>query len=653
MTDRARRIGDELRVCREEAIFYLEGLDWDLDAAMEACRSKTLNLPSRDRAVLQFCDERRPTPSQRKVNRKLGRLNSQQYSQDDETSAAVGTLVELIREEQVPKAIPPMVSSHMKVQESTSLVQDGEEKLSLVKESAEGTLSSVSSSQLTNAPEEQLSQWKEESIKSFFKVDIGASRDAAIACLSHCKWNQEDAICYFFGDYTEAIQESTSPVKESAVAVPSSMSSRQLMSWPEDQLSRLKEKIIKSFRDVVIVASREDAEACLDYGEWNQEDAISYFFGDYAEANPEIARSQADGKAVDEDSRIKSLEEASGAKSHVKIQESSSPTQTREDSRKSSREQRSQWKDELIHSFLELADGVTREVATVYLTLSNWNVEEAFSFLLEESSQVLASHGSPNKNYSEEDETGSSSSSSKADSTDTGNATVASSQADVWILFRSDQTVRDIRNRIAWFRPEDKRDYYLKSDTGVEYRDLDTAIQESSSPTQTREDSRKSSREQRSQWKDELIHSFLELADGVTREVATVYLTLSNWNVEEAFSFLLEESSQVLASHGSPNKNYSEEDETGSSSSSSKADSTDTGNATVASSQVDVCMDSFRSDQTVRDIHNRIAWFRPEDKKDYYLKSDTGVEYRDLDTAVHSITSGSRGSTILHQMYST
>ncbi|KAG2289232.1 hypothetical protein Bca52824_048836 [Brassica carinata] len=199
MTDRARRIGDELRVCREEAIFYLEGLDWDLDAAMEACRSKTLNLPSLavepppekekssrsevqsplpstttgsqsrnelivqfinfavgsdvqdatsylerndwdlDRAVLQFCDERRPTPSQRKVNRKLGRLNSQQYSQDDETSAAVGTLVELIREEQVPKAIPPMVSSHMK---------------------------------LTNAPEEQLSQWKEESIKSFFKVDI-------------------------------------------------------------------------------------------------------------------------------------------------------------------------------------------------------------------------------------------------------------------------------------------------------------------------------------------------------------------------------------------------------------------------------------------------------------------------------------------------
>ena len=93
----------------------------------------------------------------------------------------------------------------IQVQESTSLVQDREDKLSPVKESAEGTLSSVSSSQLTNTPEEQLSQWKEEGIKSFFKVAIKASREAAIACLSHCKWNQEDAISYFFGDYTEAV----------------------------------------------------------------------------------------------------------------------------------------------------------------------------------------------------------------------------------------------------------------------------------------------------------------------------------------------------------------------------------------------------------------------------------------------------------------
>ncbi|RID61990.1 hypothetical protein BRARA_E01093 [Brassica rapa] len=483
MTDRARRICDELRVCREEAIFYLEGFDWDLDAAMEACRSKTLDLPSLtvepppekeksspkvqsplpstttgsqsrnelivqfisfavgsdvqdatsylerndwdlDRAVLQFCDERRPTPSQRKLNRKLGRLTLHHFIYKGAThmkpytwhsyplpllssSCQNGSSVRdqdasTFEEEQVPKAIPPMVSSHMKVQESTSLVQDGEEKLSLVKESAEGTLSSVSSSQLTNTPEEQLSQWKEEGIKSFFKVAIKASREAAIACLSHCKWNQEDAISYFFGDYTEAIQDSTSPVKESAVAVPSSMSSSQLMSWPEEQLSRLKEEIIKSFRDVVMVASREDAEACLDYGEWNQKDAISYFFRDYAEANPEIARSQADGKAVDEEAGGGYFSKAK-AKAHVK----------------------ENVKDEDVEEELSPAPITTTTTSTVEL-------------------EIILDDGE--------------------------------SGVQVWIIFRSDQTVRDIRNRIAWFRPEDKRDYYLKSDTGVEYRDLDTTV---------------------------------------------------------------------------------------------------------------------------------------------------------------------------------
>ncbi|KAF2615503.1 hypothetical protein F2Q70_00009967, partial [Brassica cretica] len=175
-------------------------------------------------------------------------------------------------EEQVLKATPLMVSSQLKVQESTSLVQTVEEKNSPGKESAEAPPSSMSSSQLTYTPEE----WKEEGIKSFFKVATGASREAAIACLSNCKWNQDDAISYFFGGYTEAIQDSTSPVKESAEALSSSMSS-----------------IVKSFCDVVIVASRKDAEACLSHCKWNQEDAISYFFGEYTEANPEIAWSQA------------------------------------------------------------------------------------------------------------------------------------------------------------------------------------------------------------------------------------------------------------------------------------------------------------------------------------------------------------------------
>ena len=76
-----------------------------------------------------------------------------------------------------------------------------EEKNSPGKESAEASPSSMSSSQLTYTPEEG----KEEGIESFFKVATVASREAAIACLTHCKWNQDDAISYFFGDYTKAV----------------------------------------------------------------------------------------------------------------------------------------------------------------------------------------------------------------------------------------------------------------------------------------------------------------------------------------------------------------------------------------------------------------------------------------------------------------
>lgn len=46
MADPLRQICDELEVCKEEALFYLEGFRWDLNAAMEACRSKTLPSPA-------------------------------------------------------------------------------------------------------------------------------------------------------------------------------------------------------------------------------------------------------------------------------------------------------------------------------------------------------------------------------------------------------------------------------------------------------------------------------------------------------------------------------------------------------------------------------------------------------------------------------
>ncbi|XP_010473869.1 PREDICTED: uncharacterized protein LOC104753295 [Camelina sativa] len=39
------RICNEIGVCRSEALYYLQGFDWDLASAMEACRKKTLPYP--------------------------------------------------------------------------------------------------------------------------------------------------------------------------------------------------------------------------------------------------------------------------------------------------------------------------------------------------------------------------------------------------------------------------------------------------------------------------------------------------------------------------------------------------------------------------------------------------------------------------------
>ena len=53
MADPLKQICDELGVCTEEALFYLEGFRWDLNAATEACRSKTLPSSENERTAAE------------------------------------------------------------------------------------------------------------------------------------------------------------------------------------------------------------------------------------------------------------------------------------------------------------------------------------------------------------------------------------------------------------------------------------------------------------------------------------------------------------------------------------------------------------------------------------------------------------------------
>lgn len=58
MGDPLKQMWDELGVCTEEALFYLEGFRWDLNAATDACRSKTLPSLAADQPPEQRGDEK-------------------------------------------------------------------------------------------------------------------------------------------------------------------------------------------------------------------------------------------------------------------------------------------------------------------------------------------------------------------------------------------------------------------------------------------------------------------------------------------------------------------------------------------------------------------------------------------------------------------
>lgn len=59
---------------------------------------------------------------------------------------------------------------------------------------------------------------------------------------------------------------------------------------------------------------------------------------------------------------------------------------------------------------------------------------------------------------------------------------------------------------------------------------------------------------------------------------------------------------------------------------------------------------TFRPDQTLRDIHNRIEELRPDDNKNYFLTSGEGYIYNDLDATVERICS--RGGPKFLQFFS-
>ncbi|XP_048636706.1 uncharacterized protein LOC111215588 [Brassica napus] len=326
MADPLKLICDELGVCKEEALFYLEGFRWDLNAAMEACRTKTLPSPAQPPS-----ENQRTAAEEQRRNEKIARF------------------IEL---------------SH-----GSSSVADATKYLSDNNWSLEHAARAFCEHRF-DKPE-----------KKSQPVPLSHDGDTEPWYLHGFSGNEGSA------DTMDDVWSKVPPFRHTSTNVrigspPPSASTPPLELKPES---------IKQFRDLLPEAPSQAVIDCLNHCKGNVKNAISYFNDGYSKSRSGIATAQVvkkfSGMAVDQDSSTES----------PLVEESSSPTQTREllNSLK---------QDELIDIFVDAADGVvTRDIATIYLKASNWNIEQAFSCLVEEDKTT------PVQEDSQEVETGSSS----------------------------------------------------------------------------------------------------------------------------------------------------------------------------------------------------------------------------------------------------
>nr|VDD06810.1 unnamed protein product [Brassica oleracea] len=286
MADPLKQICDELGVCTEEALFYLEGFRWDLNAATEACRSKTL--PSSE-------NERTAAEEQRR-NDKIARF-----------VVATGATVKearyyLSRENwNVDNACLSFLAlSHDDHTEGRNERPDTtHDVLSKVPQFHNTSTNLRIGSPPPSARTPPL-ELKPESIKRFRDVVSDASSQAVIDCLNDCKGNAEHAIQYFYEVYS--LKNETPPE-----------------SLPDE----IKEERIASFSSMT-GETRHVAKVYLEKYMWNLDQAIDYFFepsdpsetqksleeageGDVTVAIPGMASSQVDGKAVEEGSSTETV----------------------------------------------------------------------------------------------------------------------------------------------------------------------------------------------------------------------------------------------------------------------------------------------------------------------------------------------------------
>ncbi|XP_019101338.1 PREDICTED: uncharacterized protein LOC104789045 [Camelina sativa] len=335
VVDPVKRICDELGVCNEEAICYLDGFQWNFDSAMEACRSQTLPVPLLTVQSLPV-NEKSASKATSTPPIMIDSLRSSNLPDEQSRNQLIRRVCEAAAGAEVEDAYAYLSRSNWNIDLAVGYFYDqrrptppqGKRRRYIstpqFKQLRIGSSSSDSmeiDSTGGHIPEakERGSGWPPVEIwidRACSEPNV--SREEALFYLEGFNWN--------FGLAVEACRTKTLPevsVREESAEAPSN--------FPE-QPSQLNEKLISSFCDAVGGATREKAIYILQLSNWNIDQAVGCYFDGFdigtrglpslmdvdpteperllKEAGEEsaavailgLASSQVDGKAVEEDS---------------------------------------------------------------------------------------------------------------------------------------------------------------------------------------------------------------------------------------------------------------------------------------------------------------------------------------------------------------
>ncbi|CAG7874770.1 unnamed protein product [Brassica rapa] len=298
MADPLKQICDELGVCKEEALFYLEGFRWDLNAAMEACRTKTLPSPA-----LPPSENQRTAAEEQRRNEKIAR-----FIELSNGSASVADATKYLSDNNwsLEHAARAFCEHRFDKPEKKSQHGDTEPWYLHGFSGNEGSADTMHDVWSKVPPFRHTSTNQDELIDIFVDAADGVvTRDIATIYLKASNWNIEQA----FSCLVE--EDKTTPVQEDSQEVETGSSSRDL---PLPSMGSLPSQ--SQFESSYVSSGPTETQKSLEEaGE-----------GDVRVAVPGMASSQVDDKAVEEGSSAETVPDPFANRDRTTVETQAAPS---------------------------------------------------------------------------------------------------------------------------------------------------------------------------------------------------------------------------------------------------------------------------------------------------------------------------------------